>query len=247
MSGIDDATFLSVVRDGSAALAAIPADRLDRPVRACPGWTVADLLDHVGQVQRWCAALLEAEAGVRVPYGDAPRPAEAAALGPWLADGATAVCDALAAEDRDRLVGSWAGRQPVAWWIRRLAHETWLHGWDAANATDRTVEVDPAFAVDGIDELFDVFVPRRFPAAELGGRGETIHLHATDAEGEWLVRFDPQELVVTREHAKGDVAARGAAADLLLFLWSRTRPTDGGLEVFGDAALLDRWQAAANF
>ena len=36
------------------------------------------------------------------------------------------------------------------------------------------------------------------------------------------------------EHAKGDVAARGSASDLLLFLWGRV-PADA-LEVFGDAA-----------
>ena len=43
-----------------------------------------------------------------------------------------------------------------------------------------------------------------------------------------------------REHAKGDVAARGTASDLLLFLWGRVPAT--ALEVFGDAELLDRFQ-----
>ena len=49
-------------------------------------------------------------------------------------------------------------------------------------------------------------------------------------------------MVVTREHAKGDVAARGTASDLLLFLWGRVPAT--ALEVFGDAALLDRFRSA---
>jgi predicted lipid carrier protein YhbT len=47
-------------------------------------------------------------------------------------------------------------------------------------------------------------------------------------------------LVVTREHAKGDVAARGTASDLLLFLYGRIDAD--GLDVFGDAALLARWR-----
>ena len=68
----------------------------------------------------------------------------------------------------------------------------------------------------------------------------SIHVHCTDTEGEWLVRRDGDDLVVTREHAKGDVAARGSASDLLLFLWGR-RPVSA-LDVFGDGDLLDRFR-----
>jgi hypothetical protein len=49
--------------------------------------------------------------------------------------------------------------------------------------------------------------------------------------------------VVERRHEKGDVAARGSASDLDLFVWGRI-PRDT-FDVFGDAALLDRFQAAA--
>ena len=52
------------------------------------------------------------------------------------------------------------------------------------------------------------------------------------------MRFVGDSAVITREHAKGDVAVRGGASDLLLFLWHRI-PADR-LEVFGDPALLDR-------
>jgi hypothetical protein len=44
---------------------------------------------------------------------------------------------------------------------------------------------------------------------------------------------------VTREHAKGDVAVRGTASDLLLFLWGRL-PGER-LEVLGDASLVGRY------
>ena len=54
------------------------------------------------------------------------------------------------------------------------------------------------------------------------------------------MRLAPDGVVVTREHAKGDVAARGPASDLLLLVWGRDRPD--AVDVFGDAALLDRWQ-----
>ena len=51
-----------------------------------------------------------------------------------------------------------------------------------------------------------------------------------------------EEVRVTREHAKGDVAARGSASDLLLFIWGRIPPSR--LEVFGDAAALERFRGA---
>jgi predicted lipid carrier protein YhbT len=69
-----------------------------------------------------------------------------------------------------------------------------------------------------------------------------VHLHCTDTEGEWVVARRDGALTVTPEHAKGDVAARGGASELLLFLWGRT-PADA-LEVFGDADLLARFRQA---
>ena len=71
------------------------------------------------------------------------------------------------------------------------------------------------------------------------GNGETFHFHRTDGDGEWLVRLTPAGPEIEHAHAKGDLAVRGGASDLLLVLRNR-----GGLdrvEVFGDAALLDRW------
>jgi hypothetical protein len=50
---------------------------------------------------------------------------------------------------------------------------------------------------------------------------------------------------VTREHAKADVAVRGAAADLELFLYNR-RGSDG-LETFGDPAKVAAWTEVIAF
>ena len=65
-----------------------------------------------------------------------------------------------------------------------------------------------------------MFLPRLADNFDAVGDG-TLHLHCTDVEGEWLVARRDGEVTVTREHAKGDVAARGSASDLFLFLWGR--------------------------
>ena len=70
--------------------------------------------------------------------------------------------------------------------------------------------------------------------------GVSVYLHCTDTEGEWLIVRDGDDLVVTREHAKGDVAARGSASDLLRFLWGRAAADQ--LEVFGDGEALARFR-----
>jgi predicted lipid carrier protein YhbT len=78
-----------------------------------------------------------------------------------------------------------------------------------------------------------------------GGDGETIHLHCTDVDGEWVATLAPTGLEVERAHAKADVAARGSASDLLCWVMGRG-PIDP-LEIFGDRPLLERWRDASKF
>jgi hypothetical protein len=57
-----------------------------------------------------------------------------------------------------------------------------------------------------------------------------------------MVRPQPEGgTEVTREHAKGDCALRGAAHDLLLVLWRRLPLS--AIEVVGDAAVAARFVA----
>jgi predicted lipid carrier protein YhbT len=72
-----------------------------------------------------------------------------------------------------------------------------------------------------------------------------LHIHCTDVAGEWLVVPDGEGFALTREHAKGDAAIRGAAADVLLALWGRrgVAAALGGaeLDVVGDASVAEAW------
>ncbi|HEX9505238.1 MAG TPA: maleylpyruvate isomerase family mycothiol-dependent enzyme, partial [Acidimicrobiia bacterium] len=86
------------------------------------------------------------------------------------------------------------------------------------------------------------FVPRL--GSDVVAVGRTIHFHCTDTDGEWLVTGTAEGTTVTREHAKGDVAARGTASDLFLFLWGRVAST--ALDVFGDVEVLDRFRGASH-
>jgi uncharacterized protein (TIGR03083 family) len=156
------------------------------------------------------------------------------------------VADLRALDDPDRPVYAFSpAHRRAGFWPRRMAQETTVHRVDAEQAVARPVgPIDPALAVDGVDEVFGVFVPV-FGAARSPGDGRTVHLHATDAEGEWLIRFAEGDVEVEVGHAKGDAAVRGPAADLLLWLWGR-RPLEG-LEVFGDRRAAEALRAVTTF
>jgi hypothetical protein len=118
-----------------------------------------------------------------------------------------------------------------------MAHETIIHRWDAEDAASLQPAIDAELASDGVDEFLSFFL--RPIEVEPG----SVHLHATDTPGEWLVRFGDGEPQVTREHAKGDAALRGDAADLILGLWQRVPQSK--LEVIGDATAVDRLMTIA--
>lgn len=241
-----DEYVAAIARDGAALGDAARDAGLDAPVPSCPGWIVADLVAHQGRIHRWVTEICASPPDRAPEWWDAIDAPGAGGLLEWFAAGADGLVGALAAAGADRAVWSWTSDRTTGFWARRMANESAVHRWDAQRAVPGAVPdpIAPRQAVDAIDEVFTVLPYRRRPV-RVPGAGETIHLHCTDTEGEWLVRLDADELVVTREHAKGDVAARGSASDLLLFVLGRVAPD--ALEVFGDGALLERWQREAQW
>jgi uncharacterized protein (TIGR03083 family) len=241
---LTDEQLLAAFDHAVAAFAALPPERAASPVPACPGWSLADLLEHQGGVHRWASLVLTTRPETRPARDRTPLPA---AVDRWayLTEGAAELRALLAATDFDETVWTFAGHRPARWWLRRQAHETVVHAGDGAEAVGTAFVADPAVAADGVAEVFEVFTPLLFDAAAFGGTGETAHLHATDTEGEWLLRFGPDGVAVTAEHAKGDVAARGPAAELERLAWGR--PRRATVEVFGDASILDRYETVVNY
>ncbi len=234
----------AIRREGAAMADAARAAGLDARVPSCPLWTVADLLGHLGRIHRWVAALLNDRATDRGAHWSESAPPPDHELFDWFASGVPVLADALDAAGPDAPVWTWTNDHSAAFWARRQAVETAVHRVDAQLATGGFEPVDARLAVDGIDELFDL-LPFWPSAGRVRGNGESLHFHCTDTDGEWLVRLQPDHVDVAREHAKGDVAARGTASDLLLFLYGRIEPDR--LDVFGDAASLARWRELVNW
>jgi uncharacterized protein (TIGR03083 family) len=239
VAGLDYARVITVEVHALAEMAR--ASDLAAQVPSCPEWNLGDLVRHVGTAHRWSQRVVETREPVAPKSVDRQLPDDPAGLPGWLEEGAGGLLGAFAAADPDAPCWTWAGDQHVRFWPRRMAFETAVHRWDASTATGSPPEFAAPLAVEGIDEhLANLPYFRAAPH----GTGETLHLHCTDADGEWLVRLAPDGLRVTREHTKADVALRGPASDLFLVLLGRRAAST--VEVFGEDAL-PPWERVFGF
>lgn len=211
------------------------------PIPTCPGWDVTKLLRHVGRGHRWAATMVETRATEvldprAVPNGKPPEDLDGIVA--WLRDSAAAVPAAVDATGPDVPVWTFTGPKPAEWWVRRRLHEETVHRMDLVLALGRAPDLDPALAVDGLSEWLDLLVAR-------GGVAADLHLHTTDADGEWTIRPDGDGMRWEPGHAKAAAALRGPAA--LLFLAMVRRVPLDGLEVFGERRVVEDFLAATPF
>ena len=247
--GPSTAEHLEQLRADARRIAEVVATGpLDAPVAACPGWTIGDLVGHLGGVHRW--ALNAVREGRRPEARPSTAGPEGADLGEWLVDGADAIADAIAAVPADTPSWNPWGTDPtVGFWARRQALETMIHRWDAEAAVGGTTPLPASMASDAIDELFEVILPRTLRRDDAVPPTGSLHVHCTDVPGEWLVWIGEGdgdsdghgELMMRREHAKGDAAMRGPAETLVLHLWGRTHELTEPADVVGDAAVAATW------
>jgi hypothetical protein len=76
---------------------------------------------------------------------------------------------------------------------------------------------------------------------ELDRDGETLHFHATDHDGEWMITL--RRGGVTREHDHGlpPSWSRVTAGDLLILVLGRLVPAEDPFAVTGNDQLLTQW------
>ena len=225
----------ALARDGEAFAEVAAAGDLAAPVPPCPGWTLADLVWHLAEVHHFWRTIVGEQRETWEGYVQPTRPAPAD-LVEFYRDGLEKTVTVLAAAHPEQANWTWSRQRDAGFVMRRMAHETAVHLWDAQQATGRERSIEAELASDGIDEFLDHFLSADDSAEAVGG---SVHLHCTDVPGEWTVRpQDDGAFAVAREHAKGDAAMRGAASDLLLVLWRR-RPLDT-VDTIGDAAVAAR-------
>jgi uncharacterized protein (TIGR03083 family) len=238
---MESATYFAHLRADGDALAAAARKAPDAPIPACPGWDMANLVGHVAGVHRWAAEMVRTGALERISRRDMAQPPEDHdELWAWYEEGLDQALAVLQSSDPSGPAWNWQPGRPrtAAFWHRRLAQETAVHRSDAQAAAGAPDPIDAALAVDGIDEYFELFLAGQMAARPVDGLHGSLHLHATDIEGEWWVALAPDHVERRHEHAKADAAIRGPASSLLLWLWNRVPSDSPDLQPFGDEAVM---------
>ncbi len=211
-------------------------------IPTCPGWTAADLWEHLGTTHRWACEIVRTGATERISRRelDVATPTDDS-WAPWLADGGDRLLAALRDTAAEDPLWVWGDDPHARWWARRQLHETVVHNADAALAAGEGFELPQRVAADGICELLDS-VPVRlgWPGAARPQGEATLHLHATDPsgslgdDGEWMVSLADETVTYVHGHGKGDVAVRAPVGYLMLLVNRRLPVESEMLEVFGD-------------
>ncbi len=230
--------LIALDRDGAAFLASCQAAGLGTPVASCPGWNVSDLLWHLTEVHHFWRTVVDDRLDTWEGYEQPARPDDTA-LPQMFSHGLSELSSVLRSADPAGANWTWSSDRTAGFVIHRMAQETAVHRWDADDASGHPVPIEASLASDGIDEFLEHFLDGPSEGAQQWAG--SVHLHCTDVAGEWTVREGDDSFVVTREHAKGACALRGAASDLLLALWRR-QPLST-VDVVGDADVAARFVA----
>lgn len=212
------------------------------PVPTCPGWTLRQLLRHVGRGHRWAAQIVDDRLTHMLDMREVRngRPPDDGALD-WLRASAHTVLDAVDRVGADTEVWTFIGPRPAAFWIRRRLHEVAVHRADAALALGQEFRLDAELAADGLTEWLErVVIQATSESSPLAG-GQTLHLHAEDG-GEWMLRSAGGALALAQDHSEQAAATvTGAASDLLLAATRRLPIDDPRIHVGGAADVWGTW------
>lgn len=219
----------------SAALADIAASGdLGRPVPTCGEWTMADLVHHLYEVQRFWVSMLDRRPAAPDDYAPPERVADDALVDQLRSVSATLI-ERLGGVDPAEPMWSWSREQTVGFTVRRQTHESLIHALDAAMAAGVDLGPTPAERwADGVDEMLRVFraVGDHDPFRPTGGG---VVAHATDTGDVWMVRFGHTIAEGTEHDAlQVTLGAEGREAEQ-----QAMTETDG--VITGTAETLDRW------
>src|SRR4029079_5099584 len=119
----------------------------------------AELFRHVGGLYRWSATLVRDQIGTETWRASMTGryPEEDNDWRAWIRDGLRDAVATFRAADPTARVWAWGPDQHARFWPRRMLFETVIHRRDAEiTLHGARTSIDPAVAVDGIDEFFEL-------------------------------------------------------------------------------------------
>ncbi|MGH9020035.1 MAG: maleylpyruvate isomerase family mycothiol-dependent enzyme [Acidimicrobiales bacterium] len=225
--GLSTERCVDLIGDGAESLAALAAGHFDVDVDGCPGWRVRDVLQHLVEVYWFWSTIVEGRLESAPETGRPDAPGDDHLVSAVLL-GARRLTDALESADQSASVYTWAPAQhDVAFVTRHQVQETLVHGHDVAVAVGQAWPIPTDAAVDGVEEFLTFSLSTAMDPAEparapLDG---VLELRCVDAGVTFTVEDDvaPGTLRVEPGTRDDAVVLSGDAADVLLWLYGRTR------------------------
>ncbi|BBH69648.1 hypothetical protein ACTI_63330 [Actinoplanes sp. OR16] len=233
--------LLDLIDDRSAAFhaAVTGATDLGVPVPSCPGWTLLDLAQHVGNGRRKWAAIVAAG-----PASAPPQPSAWESTPDDLPTWLTASFDRL----RDALVTAGPDAGTWGWWgdsqspltvgtvARRQLQEMAVHTYDAQLALGAPQPLPAAIAVEGVDEFLHTCFSTGSPWPH---DPATVVYHAAEGR-DWRLTLSAAGARVERLESpeKADATMTATASEIQLIVHGRV-PVDVA-SVDGDRVILDQ-------
>jgi uncharacterized protein (TIGR03083 family) len=251
--------LLRLIDERSAAFraAVASAPSLDVQVPTCPGWTLFDLVQHLGLGRRKAAAIVAAGPADAPPATSAwddgtGAPREREALTAWLAESMEQLASTLRAAGPDRACWTWWGDsqspQTSGAVARHQVQEVAVHTYDAQLAVGAPQPLPDEVAVDGVEEFQFTCCAT---TAAWPHEPAVVDYHAAEGrswrlwlsgDGARIARLSaPGTLPATAAGADPDAAdasAQGTASELVLAFYGRI-PVDS-LKLAGDRRIFDR-------
>jgi len=232
---IDQSRFLEVIGAETELMTQVAhAASADAPVPTCPGWTLGEVLRHVGSVYRVTRRWIT---DGRRPEHWQRKPGPQQSLEEYFREGRDELVAELSAHDADELAPTWwPADRSYGFWRRRMAHETTIHRIDAEGAAGREAsKISEDVALDGIDEALTLWFGQRLPLLGLSGT-RTGSVGVRTEGHNWIARAGPSETVAWRcsaeEAQRADDLITGKPDKVYRWLWGRAGPT--AVTVSGD-------------
>lgn len=225
----------------------------DVEIQGCPGWTVNDLLEHVGPLYpgwyRYNLTMPMSEADVVASRMSAPPfPDGFADRLDYIRNGSRLFLEAARNADLDASVWMWDQEVPARTWVTRTATEMGVHCWDLEKLIDDVRRVSGLRGAVSVEEHHSAMLqmliwaqtamPGRFHHPPIPLR--PIGIAVTDADAAWVLTADSAATITfIPAQELPETAVEGSGHDLMLYQYGRVPLSD--LDVRGDPDLLTAW------
>lgn len=256
---MDTSLFLSELETlGTDMIEVVQSTPLDAAVPTCPGWDLRDLALHTGFVWLHKAEAVRGDWQAESPPWPQTPEAEASIddVASWFEAAFDEMVEVFSSADLNEPRWTWCPHEHNAdWWVRRMAHETLIHGIDASVAAGRPTPPVSPLGADGVDELLDELLAGAPDWADITPGDQTIRLEGANRRWDlrtmtWSGTSTYSGTTYTDEPGFIQVPAPAVDATILadplildVWLWGRGGLPDGAVR--GESELADRLRSVA--